>query len=134
MSDTQDPQRVERLVKKLLQARDMDPCSEGSRRADSTTIEALVEAGVHHLRCSDLLWTEDPNVSGEGSCDLFVHYKYKTADRCLLFQVEKQELVRLAKSVLYYLGEPIHNVILEELRQLRRDLKQQQSSPPPGNL
>ncbi len=119
----QDSQRIENLVNELFQDRDRDPCSEASRRADFPTIEALCEAGASCFECSDLLWTEAPNGSVLG----FVHYEHKELQRVLLFRLKKQELVRLAESVLHFLGEPIQQKILAEVRALRQESKQQSS-------
>ncbi len=107
----QDSQRIENLVKELLQPLVRDPCSEDSHHADLSTIEALREAGVYCFECNNLLWTEASN----GSVLIFVHYT-REKPHALLFQLEKQDLVRLAESVLHFLGEPIQQKILAEVR------------------
>ena len=120
----QDTRKIEDLITILRQYRDQNPHSVESRRAEYSTIEEISKAGVRCSESSDLLWTEDPS----GNVLSFVHYKTpEGTPRAALFRVEKQELVRLAESVLHYLGTPIHQQILEELRALRQELKQRSS-------
>ena len=119
----QDPHRIEALIQNLIESRDRDPCSEESRRADPATIEELRRAGVYCLKCTELLWTEAPNQS---STLLFLGYEVGDGTpKARILRVDRQDLVRLAESVLHYLGTPIHRQILDEILALRHDWKQQ---------